>query len=152
MEAVKFLKTLPPLTRWDITHTVQTILSPEMVLTHTLAVKVELLHGTVTTMDTATDHLQQAALMVTCTIYGDTGLKDLSPSHPTQHTITILTNSDSDGQKLMLIQHQTADITHTTTGVTTTPHTMVDKVHSSLLKDTLVDHTTSVSIMHTHIT
>ena len=112
----------------------------------------ELLHGIVTTMDTVTDHLLQATLMVTCTICGDTGLKDLSPSHPTHHTITTLMSSDSDGQKLILTQRQTADITHTTTGVTTTPHITVDKVHSSLLKDTLVDRTTSVSIMHTHIT
>jgi hypothetical protein len=128
------------------------ILSLETVQTHTLVVKVELHHGIVTNMVTAMGHPLQVTLMVTCIIYGVIGLKVFRPSHPTQDTTTTLTNSDSDGLKLMLTQHQTADITHTTTGVTTTHPIMVDKGHSSLLKDTLEDHTTSVSIMRIHIT
>ena len=152
MEAEKFLRTLPHQTRWDTTHGALTILSLETVLPHTLVVKVELHHGIVTNTVTAMGHPLQVTLTVTCTTYGAIGLKVLRPSHPILVTTTTQTNSDSDGLKLMLTQHQTADITHTTTGATTTPLTMVDKGYTSLLKDTLEDHTTSVLIMRMRIT
>ena len=112
----------------------------------------ELHHGIVTNTVTAMGHPLQVTLTVTCTTYGAIGLKVLRPSHPILVTTTTQTNSDSDGLKLMLTQHQTADITHTTTGATTTPLTMVDKGYTSLLKDTLEDHTTSVLIMRMRIT
>ena len=104
----------------------------------------ELLHGIVTNTDTATDHLQLRTKTVTCITSGDTGLKVLNPSRRILDTTTTQTNSDSDGLKSMKIHPLTADTTHTTTGVTITPHTTVDKAHSSLLKDMLVDHTTYV--------
>ena len=143
-EAVKFLKTSPLLTSWDTTHGVQAILNLEMALLHTMAVKVESLHGTVTNTDTATDHLQPRPKTVTCITSGDTGHKVLKPSRRILDTTITQTNSDSDGLKSMRIHPLTADTTRTTTGVTITPHTTVDKVHSSLLKDMLVDHTTYV--------
>ena len=152
MEAVKFLRTSPHLTRWDTTHGVQTILSLETELTPTPVVKVELRHGIVTNTDTVTDHPQPVPLMDTCTIYGATGHKVLRPSHPTLATTTTQISSDSDGLRLMLILRQTVDHTRNTTGATTTHHIMVDKGPSSLLKDTLEVHTTSVLTWHIHTT
>ena len=100
-------------------------------------------------MDTATDRTIHLRLKDTYTQF-DKRLREQTLD--TQVTTKHLRNSDLTGKTSTVLAHQAPMLTtHTTTGATTTPPTTVDKVSTSLLKDTLV-LTTSVLIMLTHTT
>ena len=150
----KSLRTSQHQTSWVTTHTLLTILSQETELLPTLVVKVVLHHGTATTTVIRTVLDTQDPLTDTCITCGATGLKVQRNSSRTRITTTIQTSSDSAGvRSAMIPTHPTVRI-HTTTGVTTTTPITVDRVSTSLLKDTTdtVDTTTSVWITLTATT
>ena len=140
---------VPPIS--DITHTaLQTQLLVMAHMPHTPPVQAVVFQvGTVTAMDTVTDRTIHLPLKDTSIKFGK---QLLERTLDTQVTTKHLRNSDLIGKTSMALAHLVPMLTtHTTTGASTTPPTTVDKVSTSLLKDTLV-HTTSVLTTHTHIT
>jgi hypothetical protein len=99
----------------------------------------------------------QTNMMVTCIIYGIIGQVVLKQTQVIQDIMYILYNLDLIGRTSMVLHQQVTQHTiHTTTGDTTTTPITADQqvLPLLLLKDMLdmVDTTTSVLTMHTHIT